>query len=154
METCWLHIRWIDTRAGGKVASDLWLVGSFRRVLRFPPPGQSQLNRNMAEKVTKKEIPNSKFVLVACVAEICLAQGRGTPQSGPGRRHVRPGTCEEPSTQFIQRHFISISRRSYSPLLLLLHSSTGNTSSTVGRASIRRLHGPLQNGTLHPYGVR
>ena len=44
--------------------SDLGLGGDFRRVLRFPLPvttGQSWLSRNMAEKVTKNEIPNSKF---------------------------------------------------------------------------------------------
>ena len=48
--------------AGEKVTSDLGLCGGFRQVLRFPAPATtawSRLSQNMAEKVTKNEIPNS-----------------------------------------------------------------------------------------------
>ena len=48
-----------------KVASALGLGGGFRWVFRFPPPvttGYSRPSRNMAEKVTQNEIPNSKLL--------------------------------------------------------------------------------------------
>ena len=53
------------TEAYEKVASDLGLGVGFRWVLRLLPPvtiDLSRLSRNMAEKVTIKEIPNIKKV--------------------------------------------------------------------------------------------
>ena len=66
--------------AGGaseKVVSDLGLGGDFRQVLRFLPPvttGYSQLSHIVDEKVSKIEIPNSKFQI---------------PLGYQGRPHVR-----------------------------------------------------------------
>ena len=51
-----------------KLYLDLGFGDDFRRVLQFSPlvtPGLSRISRNMAEKVTKNEIPNSKYIVTS-----------------------------------------------------------------------------------------